>query len=83
MAHKKGQGSAKNGRDSAGQRRGIKRYAGQAVGTGEILVRQLGTKYHPGKNVGLGRDYTLFAMAAGRVLFHTVGGRRTISVIAE
>ena len=81
MSHKKGQGSAKNGRDSQGQRRGIKRFAGQLVGSGEILVRQLGTKYHAGKNVGMGRDYTLFATMPGIVLFEHKGPRRLISVL--
>ncbi len=67
MAHKKGQGSSRNGRDSQGQRRGIKIFAGQNVTAGSILVRQLGTKIHPGRNVGLGRDYTLFALCDGVV----------------
>ncbi len=69
MAHKKAGGSSRNGRDSAGQRRGVKRYAGQKVLAGNILVRQLGTKFHPGDNVGLGRDYTLFALTDGVVKF--------------
>ncbi|ABK19310.1 50S ribosomal protein L27 [Syntrophobacter fumaroxidans] len=69
MAHKKAGGSSRNGRDSAGQRRGVKRYGGEFVRAGNILVRQLGTKFHPGKNVGLGRDYTLFAMIDGIVAF--------------
>jgi len=69
MAHKKGQGSSRNGRDSNGQRRGVKRYAGQHVRAGNILVRQLGTKLHPGENVGMGRDYTLFALVDGTVAF--------------
>jgi large subunit ribosomal protein L27 len=81
MSHKKGQGSAKNGRDSQGQRRGIKRFAGQLVGSGEILVRQLGTKYHAGTNVGMGRDYTLFATMPGVVAFEQKGVRRLISVL--
>ena len=67
MAHKKGQGSSRNGRDSKGQRRGVKVFAGQTVTAGSILVRQLGTKIHPGRNVGLGRDYTLFALCDGVV----------------
>lgn len=83
MSHKKGQGSAKNGRDSNPQHRGVKRFAGQPVGAGEILVRQLGTKYHPGKNVGMGKDYTLFATAEGVVNFHSKFGRRLISVLAD
>ncbi|WP_027183684.1 50S ribosomal protein L27 [Desulfovibrio inopinatus] len=69
MAHKKAGGSSRNGRDSAGQRRGVKRFGGQQVLAGNILVRQLGTKFHPGENVGMGRDYTLFAMADGVVKF--------------
>ena len=69
MAHKKGQGSSRNGRDSQGQRRGIKVFAGQQVKAGAILVRQLGTKIHPGRNVGLGRDYTLFALRDGVVRY--------------
>jgi large subunit ribosomal protein L27 len=69
MAHKKAGGSSRNGRDSAGQRRGVKRYGGQVVKAGNILVRQLGTKIHPGKNVGLGRDYTLFALVDGAVAY--------------
>ncbi len=69
MAHKKGQGSSRNGRDSNPQFRGIKRYSGQRVKAGEILVRQCGTKFHPGKNVGVGRDWTLYALAEGVVRF--------------
>lgn len=69
MAHKKAGGSSRNGRDSAGQRRGVKRYGGQVVKAGNILVRQLGTKFHPGENVGLGRDFTLFALVDGTVCF--------------
>jgi large subunit ribosomal protein L27 len=73
MAHKKAGGSSKNGRDSQGQRRGTKRYAGQVVRAGNILVRQLGTKIHPGENVGMGKDYTLFAMIDGVVTFERKG----------
>ena len=73
MAHKKGQGSSRNGRDSNAQRRGVKRFAGQYVRAGNILVRQLGTKIHPGRNVGLGRDYTLFALVDGVVQFERFG----------
>jgi large subunit ribosomal protein L27 len=73
MAHKKAGGSSKNGRDSQGQRRGTKRYAGQTVRAGNIIVRQLGTKIHPGENVGMGRDYTLFAMIDGVVTFERKG----------
>jgi large subunit ribosomal protein L27 len=67
MAHKKAGGSSRNGRDSAGQRRGVKKFGGQQVLAGNILVRQLGTKVHPGKNVGMGKDYTLFALCDGVV----------------
>jgi large subunit ribosomal protein L27 len=81
MAHKKGQGSVRNGRDSAAQRLGIKTYGGEAVTAGSILVRQRGTKYHPGRNVGRGRDDTLFALTAGLVLFDRQG--RRVNVIAE
>ena len=80
MAHKKGQGSSRNGRDSHGQRRGVKRYAGQAVNAGTILVRQVGTRVHPGRNVGLGRDYTLFALVDGTVAYGTSKGRVTARV---
>ena len=69
MAHKKAGGSSRNGRDSQGQRRGVKRYGGQRVLAGNILVRQLGTKIHPGSNVGVGRDYTLFAKVDGEVKY--------------
>ena len=80
MAHKKGQGASRNGRDSNPKYRGIKRFGGQKVKAGEILVRQCGTKFHPGKNVSLGRDFTLFSLAEGRVKFDT---RRRVSVIPE
>ncbi len=73
MAHKKAGGSSRNGRDSAGQRRGIKKFSGQVVKAGNILVRQLGTKIHPGRNVGLGTDYTLFALMDGVVAYERVG----------
>ena len=69
MAHKKGQGASRNGRDSNAQRRGIKAYGGESVTAGSILVRQCGTKFHPGKNVGVGRDFTLFALKTGRVSY--------------
>ena len=75
MAHKKGQGSSRNGRDSHGQRRGVKRYAGQVVTAGSILVRQVGTKIHPGRGVGLGRDFTLFALVDGVVSYGPSKGR--------
>lgn len=80
MAHKKGGGSTRNGRDSNSKRLGIKRYGGEQVIPGNIIVRQKGTRYHPGHNVGLGRDYTIFAMAEGRVLFETKQGRKYVSV---
>ena len=81
MAHKKGQGSTRNGRDSPGQRRGIKIYAGQSVKAGNILVRQLGTRIHPGRNVGMGRDYTIYARIDGVVKYEPYrGGRRQVSV---
>lgn len=69
MAHKKGGGSSKNGRDSAGQRRGVKKFGGEFVKAGNIIVRQLGTKFHLGKNVGLGKDYTIFSLIDGYVKF--------------
>ena len=84
MAHKKGQGSTRNGRDSPGQRRGIKRFGGQPVRAGNIIVRQLGTKFHPGENVGLGKDYTIYAKIDGVVKFERVGrDRKKISVYAS
>lgn len=78
MAHKKAGGSSRNGRDSAGQRRGVKRFGGQQVLAGNILVRQLGTKFHPGKNVGMGRDYTLFALTDGVVEFERYTRQRKV-----
>ena len=75
MAHKKGQGSTRNGRDSQAQRRGVKKYGGEAVIPGNILIRQCGTKWHPGKNVGMGKDYTLFALVEGTVFFDRNGRR--------
>ncbi len=84
MAHKKAGGSSRNGRDSNGQRRGVKRYGGQHVRAGNILVRQLGTRIHPGENVGMGRDYTLFAKADGIVTFERLGKtRKKVSVYAQ
>ena len=77
MAHKKAGGSSRNGRDSAGRRLGVKRFGGEAVSGGEILVRQRGTKFHPGSNVGLGRDHTLFALCQGAVQFATKRDGRT------
>lgn len=84
MAHKKGQGSSRNGRDSPGQRRGVKVYAGETVRAGNILVRQLGTRIHPGTNVGMGRDYTLFSKIDGVVRYERVGkDRKRVSVYTE
>ena len=81
MAHKKAGGSSRNGRDSAGQRRGVKRFGGQKVSAGNIVVRQVGTKIHPGNNVGMGRDYTLFAKIDGVVTFERMGrSRKRVSV---
>jgi large subunit ribosomal protein L27 len=81
MAHKKAGGSSRNGRDTAGRRLGVKKFGGEAVVPGNILVRQRGTKFHPGRNVGIGRDHTLFALAEGEVDFHkVVGGRSYVSV---
>jgi len=75
MSHKKGQGSSRNGRDSQGQRRGVKRFGGQKVRAGNILVRQVGTRIHPGNGVGLGRDYTLFALRDGVVQYRRARGK--------
>jgi len=85
MAHKKGQGSTRNGRDSNPQYRGVKKYAGEVVKGGAIIVRQVGSHFHPGENVGQGRDYTLFSKVDGTVRFHVRNNRRLISVdpIAE
>jgi large subunit ribosomal protein L27 len=80
MAHKKGQGSTKNGRDSNAKRLGVKRFAGQVVRAGSILVRQRGTKLHPGANVGMGRDHTLFALVDGQVVFEGPKDKRRVSV---
>ena len=81
MAHKKGQGSSRNGRDSNGQRRGVKRFGGEHVEAGNIIVRQVGTKFHAGKGVGTGSDYTLFALVDGYVKFDREG--RRVSIAAE
>ena len=82
MAHKKSGGSSRNGRDSQGQRRGVKRYGGQHVKAGNILVRQLGTRIHPGTNVGMGRDYTLFALVEGTVEYQRWGrSRKRVAII--
>lgn len=85
MAHKKGMGSSRNGRDSASKRLGVKRFDGQWVQTGVIIVRQRGTRVHAGANVGVGRDHTLFALAPGRVKFgpYAKGRRKKVSVLAE
>lgn len=83
MAHKKGQGSSRNGRDSISKRRGVKKFAGQLVRAGNILVRQLGTKFEPGKFVGMGRDYTLFALVDGYVYFDRGGRRVNIRPVEE
>ena len=82
MAHKKGQGSTRNGRDSNAQRLGVKKYGGEKVTSGSILVRQRGTRYNPGNNVGLGKDDTLFALIAGTVDFGTKRGRRVVNIVA-
>lgn len=82
MAHKKGQGSVKNGRDSKSKRLGVKRFGGESVLAGSIIIRQCGTKWHPGKNVGLGRDYTIFALVDGNVRFDRDGRRVNIDPIA-
>lgn len=83
MAHKKGQGSSRNGRDSNSQRRGVKVFAGQSINAGSIIIRQLGTKIHPGSNVGLGRDYTIFAKIDGVVKFERFDKKRKkVSVYA-
>nr|VFK51182.1 MAG: large subunit ribosomal protein L27 [Candidatus Kentron sp. TUN]VFK52576.1 MAG: large subunit ribosomal protein L27 [Candidatus Kentron sp. TUN]VFK53066.1 MAG: large subunit ribosomal protein L27 [Candidatus Kentron sp. TUN] len=85
MAHKKAGGSSRNGRDSESKRLGVKRYGGQAVEPGYIIIRQRGTRFHPGVNVGCGRDHTLFAKAAGNVIFQTKGpkNRKYVSVLAS
>ena len=82
MAHKKAGGSSRNGRDSRGRRRGLKKFGGEVVRAGNILIRQCGTQYHPGKNVGLGNDFTLYALEDGRVTFQVKsGGKRFVSVL--
>ena len=83
MAHKKAGGSSRNGRDSAGRRLGVKRHGGEIVLSGNILVRQRGTKFHPGKNVGIGRDHTLFATADGTVEFHRKAEGKTFVSVEE
>jgi len=81
MAHKKGQGSVKNGRDSNSKRRGVKKFGGEYVVAGNIIIRQCGTKWTPGRNVGLGRDYTIFALTDGRVVFDKQGRRVNVEAI--
>ncbi|MDO5696606.1 MAG: 50S ribosomal protein L27 [Dermatophilus congolensis] len=83
MAHKKGASSSKNGRDSNAQRLGVKRFGGQLVNAGEIIVRQRGTHFHPGVNVGRGKDDTLFALAAGAVQFGVKRGRKTVNIVEQ
>jgi large subunit ribosomal protein L27 len=83
MAHKKGAASSRNGRDSESKRLGVKRYGGQEVTAGTIIIRQRGTRVHPGMNVGIGGDDTLFATAPGKVTFHRMRNRRVVSVISE
>jgi large subunit ribosomal protein L27 len=78
MAHKKGVGSSRNGRDSQSQRLGVKKFGGQVVSAGSILIRQRGTRFHPGRNVGRGKDDTLFALVTGVVTYHTRGGTRKL-----
>lgn len=81
MAHKKAGGSSRNGRDSNGQRRGVKRYGGQLVSAGSILVRQVGTKIYPGQNVGLGKDYTLYAKINGIVQYAERGNKKEVAIV--
>ena len=83
MAHKKGQGSSKNGRDSQAQRRGIKRHAGEHVLAGNILVRQVGSVFHAGPHVGVGRDFTLFALKTGTVKFYRSGAKSLVSIVPQ
>lgn len=81
MAHKKGQGSVKNGRDSNSKRRGVKKFGGEKVIAGNIIIRQCGTKWHPGENVGLGRDYTIFSLVDGKVRFDRNGRRVNVDPV--
>ena len=83
MAHKKGQGSSRNGRDSTAQRRGVKKFGGEHVLAGNIIVRQVGNRFHPGANVGQGKDYTLFALVEGKVRFDREGRRVNVVPIAN
>ena len=82
MAHKKAGGSSRNGRDSEGRRLGVKKYGGQIVKAGNIIIRQRGTKFYPGDNVGMGKDHTLFALTAGQVAFRRSGKRQYVSILA-
>ncbi len=81
MAHKKAGGSSRNGRDSDGRRLGVKKFGGESVIGGNIIVRQRGTKWHPGQNVGMGKDHTLFALVEGKVLFKSTSGRASVTVV--
>lgn len=81
MAHKKGQGSSRNGRDSNAQRRGVKKFGGESVIAGNILIRQVGTKWHPGRGVGMGNDYTIYALVAGKVRFDREGRRINVDAV--
>jgi large subunit ribosomal protein L27 len=81
MAHKKAGGSSRNGRDSAGRRLGVKKFGGESVITGNIIIRQRGTKVRPGKNVGIGKDHTIFALVEGNVAFHSSGDKTIVSVV--
>ena len=83
MAHKKGQGSSRNGRDSNAQMRGIKVFGGQKISGGNVIVRQRGTKFHPGTNVGMGKDHTIFALCSGKVVFKADRDRMSVSVLAD
>ena len=83
MAHKKAGGSSRNGRDSAGRRLGVKKFGGEAVIAGNIIVRQRGTKFHPGKNVGMGKDHTLFALSDGNVSFRQKAGKRMVVSVQD
>ncbi|QGM97358.1 50S ribosomal protein L27 [Methylocystis parvus] len=81
MAHKKAGGSSRNGRDSDGRRLGVKKFGGESVVAGNIIIRQRGTKWHPGRNIGMGKDHTLFALTDGVVEFKSVRGRSSVSVV--
>ncbi|MCA9269143.1 MAG: 50S ribosomal protein L27 [Planctomycetales bacterium] len=83
MAHKKGQGSSRNGRDSNAQRRGVKKYGGEAVSAGNIIIRQCGTKWRPGRNVGLGNDFTIYSLIEGHVLFDQNGRRVNVEPVGD